>query len=161
MRPIDETGRLLCEIQARLFEKSLSYFSGSSPIFIRRFLYSEVATHISDGTFLFLNLSDEGVFAALDQQFGPSHYGSTRYEANALYWAGYLYAYWAYTEETPMKRLLSLCPSSELISFYEPLHSEDPGAAIRSIKEAKGLKEVDLQAETVRLLKKLHAQKKE
>ena len=44
MRKIDNEGLSLCDIQGRMFELSIDRFGCSSPIFIRRFANSKLAT---------------------------------------------------------------------------------------------------------------------
>jgi hypothetical protein len=139
MREIDEKGRELCEIQGRLFEKSLSFFSGSSPIFIRRFMLSETASYLDQGTYLLGCSTDEDVFLDLKREYGKSSYGKERYTAEELHWIGYLYRYWAYTQETASRKIFRLCPGKDMVSYYFPLHTQDPKASLDSILEAKGI----------------------
>jgi hypothetical protein len=154
MKEIDAVGRTLCEIQARLFEKSLILFPGSSPIFVRRFMNSEVATHFDNGSFLFESVSDEAVFDWIESEYGKRASGQKHFNANQLHWMGYLYRYWAYTEEVQSKTVFRLCQSEEMASFYLPLHTQDPAAALDSIFLSKGIKREDLNALALALLKK-------
>jgi hypothetical protein len=136
MKEWDPTGRKLAEAQGRLFEESLTAFSGSSAVFIRRFLTSKVAHSFDDGSIL---LSPSGMsYAELDlpkDNGAPRGNGQLRYSANALHWLGYLYRYWAYTRELSSAQLLQLCPSKRLVSLYLPYHTQDVEAALRSIEE--------------------------
>jgi hypothetical protein len=83
MKTWDFTGRRLAEIQGRLFEESLTEFSGSSAVFIRRYLTSEAARLFDDGSIL---ISTAGLnYADLDlpkDNGAPRGNGHVRYSAN-------------------------------------------------------------------------------
>ena len=53
MKKIDEIGLKLCKIQAEVFSASVSETACSSPIFMRRFMNSQVAQRMDLGGFLF------------------------------------------------------------------------------------------------------------
>ena len=46
MKKIDEEGLKLCALQAEVFAASITAMQCSTPIFIRRFMYSEVASRM-------------------------------------------------------------------------------------------------------------------
>ena len=52
MKKIDEEGLKLCALQAEVFANSLTVAQCSSPVFIRRFMYSEVVTRMDRSGFL-------------------------------------------------------------------------------------------------------------
>ncbi len=52
MREIDHDGLMLCNIQGEMFRKSAERASCSSPIFIRRFMNSNVAKRMDATSFL-------------------------------------------------------------------------------------------------------------
>ena len=60
---------------------------------------STVARRMDSDRFLDESDSTESLYAELEEQYGPSAYGTIRYDAEVLYWMGYLYRYWAYTRE--------------------------------------------------------------
>jgi hypothetical protein len=136
MKTWDFTGRRLAEIQGRLFEESLTEFSGSSAVFIRRYLTSEAARLFDDGSIL---ISTAGLnYADLDlpkDNGAPRGNGHVRYSANELHWLGYLYRYWAYTRELSSRQILHLCPSKDLVRYYLPYHTQDVEAALAVVEE--------------------------
>ena len=84
MREFDHNGLLLAEFQGKLFEKS-EELNCSSPIFIRRFLHSDLLKKLDDGNSAMISLDvNEGIQNIL-QQFGDSSYGKEKYSKSALF----------------------------------------------------------------------------
>ena len=105
MKKIDEEGLKLCALQADIFAESLETTQCSSPIFIRRFMNSQVAARMDHRGFL-LEASDAvSILNEVEAQYGPTSYGKERYGREELYWLGYLYRYWAYTYEKSSKQV--------------------------------------------------------
>ncbi len=138
MRSFDNDGKLLCDVQAKIFETSLNY-PASSPIFIRRFMNSTVAEAMDDVHYLDRSDSPDAVFAEIDRQYGATSYGKIKYSANELNWIGYLYRYWAYTYEWSSKNIYQTVSAREMDRLYQAYHTLDPAQAIERILEAKGL----------------------
>ncbi len=138
MRSFDNDGKLLCDMQAKIFETSLNY-PASSPIFIRRFMNSTVAEAMDDVHYLDRSDSPDAVFAEIDRQYGATSYGKIKYSANELDWIGYLYRYWAYTYEWSSKKIYQTVSAREMDRLYQVYHTLDPAQAIERILEAKGL----------------------
>lgn len=136
MKEWDFTGRKLAEIQGRLFEESLREFSGSSAVFIQRYLTSEVAHSFDDGSILLSSSGMGYVELGLPKDNGaPQGNGHRRYRANELHWLGYLYRYWAYTRGLSSSQILHLCPSKDLLPYYLLYHTQDVEAALSVIEE--------------------------
>ena len=55
MIKIDRDGKRLCDIQAELFEKSVSTQDMSSEVFVRRFMNSKIATELDSKAFIVVN----------------------------------------------------------------------------------------------------------
>lgn len=148
MRKIDKDGLILCDIQAKAFELSLSSTDSSSEIFIRRFMYSKVASQMDNLSFLYTNLQAKDVLQRVDEEYGKSNYGSVRYTSNELHWIGYIYRYFAYTYEKSSRQVYRIIKPKELRGLFLPYHTMDPSKAIDMIMEAKGLasdEETELQ----------------
>ena len=96
MREFDYNGFLLAEYQAKLFEKSVD-LNCSSPVFLRRFLHSDLVNILdeNDSTILPLDVN-EGIKSIMGQ-FGDTSYGKNKYSKSSLFWMGYMYRYIAYT----------------------------------------------------------------
>lgn len=153
MRKIDETGLKLCKIQAEVFEHSASREECSSLIFIRRFMNSQVAQRMDTGGFLFESCEIDQVFEEINTQFGKSFYGKEKYHESELYWIGYIYRYWSYTQQKTSKQLYRAVKPKELRSLYYPYHSLDPSQAIERIEEAKNIDDNDMIKKGVKILR--------
>lgn len=153
MKKIDEEGLKLCALQAEVFAASITAMQCSTPIFIRRFMYSEVASRMDRRGFL-LEASDVvRILNEVDAQYGPTSYGKERYGREELYWLGYLYRYWAYTYEKSSKQVYKQMKPKDLRKLYYPYHSLDPAQAIERILEGSGSKEEDYTEKGVRILR--------
>ena len=128
----------LCRLQGDLFESSAKLCACSSPVFVRRFMNSELAKRFDDSSVLAEANTLRSMVAELDGQYGASGYGTTRYDAETLYWMGYLYRYWSLAFKTSSKRIYKIIPARELSALYYPYHSLDPVQATERICEAKG-----------------------
>lgn len=155
MRKIDETGLKLCKIQGGVFATSLTETDCSSLIFIRRFMYSQVAQRMDSGGFLFEACEVRQIFEEIDEAFGASSYGKEKYSESELYWIGYLYRYWSYTYQKTSKQVYRLIKPKELRGLYYPYHSLDPAQAIERILEAKGACEEDFTERGVKILREI------
>ncbi|MCH4207134.1 MAG: antitoxin [Solobacterium sp.] len=155
MKPIDEDGLILCKIQGRIFEQSLERVACSSPIFLRRFMFSEIASRMDRPGFLDTGISDNGIFEELSEEYPDTSYGKVKYSREEMYWIGYLYRYWSYTHETTSKHLYRIVKPQELREVYYPYHSLDPAQAIERMIESKGIQEEDYIARGKKIMKKI------
>ena len=64
MKKIDKDGLLLCDMQAKAFELSVTAQDTSSEVFIRRFMNSEVAKQLDMTPRTFYNHIQKGVFGS-------------------------------------------------------------------------------------------------
>ena len=141
MRKIDRDGLLLCELQAKTFELSVDAAAASSAIFIRRFMNSKTAKWMDGGTILASNLQPMDLLKLVEEQYGPSGYGSLKYTHNEMYWMGYVYRYYAYTYQCSSANVYKMIKPKELRDLFLPYHTLDPAQAIERILEAKGISE--------------------
>ncbi len=155
MKPMDETGQILCRIQAKLFVSSIDLTNCSSAVFLRRFMNSSAAKRIDNGSFLFESSTNESVIAEIEEAFGKSSYGKVKYSENELYWMGYLYRYWCYTYEKTSRQVYRIIKPVELRELFYPYHSLDNAAAIERILEAKNCREEDMIQRGVEILRRL------
>lgn len=161
MKEFDEYGLKLCKYQAGVFSLSREKVECSSPVFLRRFMYSDVARRMDGQGFLFEAISPEGVIEEINQQFGVSDYGKVKYGNEELYWIGYLYRYWCYTREISSKKVYSVIKPAELKKLYYPYHSLDPSQVIERIREAKGIGEEDYIQKGVKILRALREEQRQ
>lgn len=139
MREIDHDGLMLCNMQGELFRKSAEQVSCSSPIFIRRFMNSNVAKRMDTASFLAESSSPESLFRELEEEYGKSTYGTVKYPPDTLFWMGYLYRYWAYTRNQSSSAIYRVIGARELSKLFAAYHTLDPRQAIERIMEAQGI----------------------
>ncbi len=139
MKKIDKNGMLLCDLQAKAFELSLSAQNTSSEIFIRRFMNSTIAKEMDNLAVLETNIQAKDILDRIDEEYGKSDYGSVKYSPNEIYWIGYLYRYFAYTYEKSSVQIYKIVKPKELRGLYLAYHTMDTAQAIDRILEAKGL----------------------
>lgn len=139
MKKIDKDGLLLCEIQAKVFEKSIDKMDSSSEIFIRRFMQSKTAKSFDNHEMLDCNIQADDVLQLINEEYGVSSYGTVKYSHNEMYWIGYIYRYFVATYELSSKQAYKIVKPKELRSLFLPYHTMDPSQAIERILEAKGM----------------------
>lgn len=155
MRKIDTYGLKLCNFQAELFQKSLIEVECSSKIFIRRFMLSNLAKRMDKDGFLFDSTDIIDALDELEDQFGPSDYGTVKFSPEEIYWTGYIYRYWSYITGKSSKQIYRIVKPDELQKLYFPYHSLDPEQAIERIKESKGLNEEDEIKRGVEIMRRI------
>ncbi len=160
MRKMDEIGLKLCKMQGEVFSASVKESKCSSPIFMRRFMNSQVAQRMDLGGFLFEACDVNGVLEEINTEFGESSYGKEKYHQAELYWIGYLYRYWCYTYQKTSKQIYKFIKPKELRSLYYPYHSLDPAQAIERILEAKGMVEIDFIEKGVNVMRDIMKKEK-
>lgn len=158
VRKIDTEGLFLCELQAKVFESSLTNAKCSSEIFIRRFMNSKIAENIDDSSILVTNLLPIDVIEEIEKQYGDSSYGSVKYSANELFWIGYFYRYFSYTYNFSSSKVYKIIKPKELRGLFLPYHTLDVSQAIERVLEARGMlldEESELQRQYI-IFKKYH-----
>ena len=96
MKNFDEYGLRLCRYQAILFSLSREETECSSPVFLRRFMYSSAARRMDSDGFLFESVSQADLIDEINAEYGETDYGKVKYNTEELYWIGYIYKYWCY-----------------------------------------------------------------
>ena len=91
MKKLDNNDYDICRFNAKLFETSLNKCNTSSPIFIRRFLNSEIAKSFDNKSIMFTSIYIENIFDLIEDEYGASEYGKVKYSAEELYWMGFIY----------------------------------------------------------------------
>lgn len=161
MKEIDRDGLLLCELQGKIFEKSLDQISTSSEMFIRRFMNSKTVTMLDNGSFLDTNISPQEVVRLVEEEYDNLNYGRIHYSLEEMYWIGYIYRYFSYTYEISSLRAYKIIKPKELRSLYLAYHSLSPSKTIERILEAKKrpLNESDIFQRQYEIFKKIRNKK--
>ena len=139
MKKIDKDGLILCDIQAKAFEISITAMNTSSEIFVRRFMNSKIAKEMDNLSVLQDNLQAKDILDRIDEEYGKSDYGSVKYTKNEMYWIGYLYRYFAYTYNMSSIQVYKIVKPKELRGLFLSYHTMDTAQAIDRIIEAKGI----------------------
>ena len=156
MKKMDSDGILLCELQGATFELSLEKVETSSPIFIRRFMNSEVVKLFDNGSILQTNLQPQDIIEYIEEEYHELKYGKEKYTNNEMYWIGYLYRYFSYTYELSSYRVYKMVKPKELRNLYLPYHTLSVEQAIERILEAKNIQlEVDDIHKQLEIYKKI------
>lgn len=128
-----------CRYQGQLFVKSLESCTCSSAVFIRRFMNSAVCDHLDRTLPWGSPPSHDEVFRDLEEDYGPSNYGSIRYTEEELYWMGYLLRFWSLTRDVSSKSIYKIVGGRELAGLYPIYHGLDPDVAVERILESRGI----------------------
>lgn len=138
-REMDQTGLLLCDVQGKIFEQSITIEDCSSNIFIRRFMNSKFVSRMDNLTFLNESTTIEDVFDEINEEYGKSTYGKIKFSMNEMYWIGYIYRYLSYVYQIDSKNAYKIVKGNELRRLFFAYHSLDPMNAIDRILEAKSI----------------------
>ena len=138
MREFDHDGLLISEYQGKLFERS-EELKCSSPIFIRRFLHSELLKNLDSSASNSLDVN-EGL-RSITEQFGDTSYGREKYSGAALFWMGYMYRYISYTREQPTNFIMRLFKHKQMNDVYYTYHTQDPEWCVRSLLDINSFSE--------------------
>ena len=137
MRKFDSRGLELAQFQGKIFEKSINRYECSSLVFLRRFKNSYYALNLDSASYNIL-IDTEYAFEELDKQYGKCEYGNKKFNADAMFWLGYIYRYIAYTREISTKKTFNLIGPKELIQYYYVYHTQSEEWVINRILDLKG-----------------------
>ena len=138
-REMDQVGLLLCDVQGKIFEQSVTSEECSSSIFIRRYMNSKFVSRMDNLTFINESMTVEEIFEELDIEYGKTSYGKIKFSVNEMYWIGYIYRYLSYVYQIDSKNAYKIIKGTELRHLFFAYHSLDPMNAIDRILEAKSL----------------------
>ena len=127
---------LISDMQANLFVKSHVLPFGSAR-FIKRFAYSWLCQAFDDLSITTVAQSD--VTYLREELHANKRDNAPKWSEEELHWIGYIYRYWSYIEDKPMRQIIKQVPPKTLLSVYPLYHSLDPTAAIERLKEAHPL----------------------
>ena len=149
MRKMDHNGEILCRYQADLFEYSTFRRECSTKVFIKAFVYSDIARDLDNLSILF---DSRDIVQAYEEISAPNR-GKEIYPASVCSWIGYLMRYWAYTYETETINIYKKIKPGELYGLYQAYHSLSPEEAVQRIMEAK---EINTDLNRPDILKKIY-----
>lgn len=125
MNPLSSLEIKLCQTQAKIFELSVNQTKYSSPIFIRRFMFSSIAKALDNQVYLYQSDTIYEAFNVLNEEFGTSDYGKIKYSEDQMYWIGYIYRCIAIKYNLSSKNLYRYFNADKIIKFYNICHTYD------------------------------------
>lgn len=138
MRKFDHNGLLIAEFQGKLFESSAD-LNCSSPIFIRRFLHSNLLKKLDDYSIPPFDLN--GSLKSIIEQFGDTSYGKEKYSKSSLFWMGYMYRYIAYTREQTTDYVMKIFPYKQMNDVFYSFHTQDPEWCVKNLLDLNNISE--------------------
>lgn len=126
MRPLDSDELLLCRLQAKLFEKSVTKTQYSSPIFIRRFMLSKLSRSFDNKNYLYQYNYIDDCFDMLDEEYGKTTYGKIKYTKDQMFWIGYIYRCISIKYDLASYTVYHLFNATEIVKYYNIGHTFDP-----------------------------------
>lgn len=154
MKKLDYNEYSVCRMQAKLFEASFNLTESSSPIFIRRFMNSEIASSFDDKSILLSAIDINNIFDLLEEEYGKTEYGTKKYSPNELYWIGYIYRVLCFYYDKSSKAIIRLFPPTNIVKYYYIYHTFDPEYAAERMMEEAGFS-CNYTVRGVEILKKL------
>ena len=125
MNPLSSLEIKLCQAQAKIFEISVTKTKYSSLIFIRRFMHSSIAKAMDDKVYLYQSDTIYDALNKIDEEFGKSSYGKTKYSEDQMYWIGYIYRCLAIKYNLSSKNVYKLFNAEEIVKYYNIGHTFD------------------------------------
>lgn len=138
MRKFDHNGLLIAEFQGKLFESSAD-LNCSSPIFIRRFLHSNLLKKLDDYSIPPFDLNES--LKSIVEQFGDTSYGKEKYSKSSLFWMGYMYRYIAYTREQTTDYVMKIFPYKQMNDVFYSFHTQDPEWCVKNLLDLNNISE--------------------
>ena len=125
----------VCENQATLFEECQLAYECDAFDFVEKFMCGEVAAQMDKKVSSFHNTGSKqlGDYFLDITAVAPL---TRRRSAEALYWLGYTYRYWAWLG-TPSSEIVTIAPVEKTYMLYEGFHTLDVKEAIRLFIERK------------------------
>ena len=154
MNPLTSIEIKLCQFQAKIFEDSVKRTNYSSPIFIRRFMFSNIAKAFDDKTYLFQSVPIDETYDLLDEEFGTSTYGKIKYTADQMFWIGYIYRCISIKYNLNSKTVYNLFNAREIVKYYNIGHTFDIVQAAERMMENINYED-DIEKKSVECMRRL------
>ena len=160
MKPLSSIEIKLCQKQAKIFELSVDSVEYSSPIFIRRFMFSSVAKSFDKKLYLFTTESENECFNILNEEFGQSNYGKNKFSKQEMFWIGYIYRCICIKYNLSSKSVYKLFNANEIIQYYNICHTFDIVDAAERMMESINYDNSSIEEKASKILKSLMRKEK-
>ena len=125
--------RQLCDIQGRLFERSLKK-DIDSPDFIEKFMNSKTCEFLDLPYDRLQWAGEEYILEELLEETAVNPAGE-RFGNEELFWTGYIYRHWHYMTGENGREIYSQASAHRMKDCYLGFHTMDAAMAIEDIKE--------------------------
>lgn len=160
MNKLNEIDIELCKYNGKIFEESLTKSKLSSPLFIKRFMYSNVAKLFDKKSYLASSFQIEDVFLSLESQYLNEEFGKEKYSKNEMYWIGYIYRALCILYGFSSKNAYTLFPGKEIRKYYFIYHTFDVKYATERMLETIEYNLEDDLTRGLKIYKKILSQNK-
>ena len=155
MKPLTSIEIKLCQKQAKIFERSIKRAGCSSPVFIRRFMHSSIATLMDKKLYLFTYYADDDVFQIIDDEFGESTYGKEKYNPDLMFWIGYIYRCICIKYNLSSKAVYKLFNANNITKYYNICHTFDIVDAAERMMESIHYDNSSIEHKAYEMMKRL------
>ena len=125
--------RQLCDIQGRLFERSLKKDLDSTD-FIEKFMNSKTCEFLDLPYDRLQWAGEEYILEDLLEETAVKP-AEERYDTEELFWIGYIYRYWHYITGESGRDIYSQAKARRMKECYLGFHTLDAAMAIEDLKE--------------------------
>ena len=125
--------RQLCEIQGRLFERSLKK-GLDSPDFVEKFMNSKTCSFLDLPYDRLQWAGEEYIMEDLLDEMPVNPIGE-RYGNEELFWMGYIYRYWHYMTGESGRDIYAQAKARRMKECYLGFHTLDAVMAVEDLKE--------------------------
>lgn len=133
---MNEHEQKMCEMQGEFFELSKSSFLCSSPFFVAKFMYSELAKKLDniEDPYNFIGPSNmifvmKGLFPSLNIE------GYNKYPSRVLHWMGYIYRAYCLIKKKTSSWIYKELKAEELFVLYDSFHTFSPEYCVERLEE--------------------------
>lgn len=125
----------LCEMQAELFVQSQEK-GYASESFIKAFMHSDIAEDL-DMPFNHMQWAGTHyLMSRMEEEHADELVQGECYDAETLYWAGYLYRYWHIYKGESSREIYRQASAKAMRIVYLMYHTMSPELAIERLKES-------------------------
>lgn len=129
----------LCEMQAQLFVQS-GEKGYASEMFIKAFMNSDIADNL-DMPFHHMQWAGAHyLMSRMEEENAEALMRGECFDAETLYWTGYLYRYWHIEKGESSREIYKQAPAKTMRIVYLMYHTMSPEMAIDRLKESYGEK---------------------
>lgn len=125
----------LCEMQAQLFVQS-GEKGYASEMFIKAFMNSDIADNL-DMPFHHMQWAGAHyLMSRMEEENAEALMRGECFDAETLYWTGYLYRYWHIEKGESSREIYKQAPAKTMRIVYLMYHTMSPEMAIDRLKES-------------------------